>query len=92
MAFSDCDEPSDPCLIKSKSMMSAIEVTSSFSSILLKSNNSYNLQILKLPLNTSFDELKPCFANTALFPEWLWIVLRNSLFFKKLNSNKFIFL
>jgi hypothetical protein len=88
MAFSDWDELSDPCLIKSKSMMSAIEVTSSFSPILLNSNDSYNLQILilKLSLNTSFDELKS-FVNTALFLEWLWIGLRNSLFLKKFNSN-----
>ncbi len=63
MAFSDCDEPSDPCRIKSKSMMRAIQVTSSFSPILLNSNNSYKLEMLKPPLNTSFDELKAMFCK-----------------------------
>ncbi len=63
MAFFDCDEPSDPCLIKLKSMMNAIEVMSSLSSILLNSNKSYNLEILKLSLNTSFDEMKAMFCK-----------------------------
>lgn len=61
MAFSDYSDSSDPCFLKARAVNSTTPLTSGFSPIKLFPNNCPHLEILKVPVKTSFDEIRCIF-------------------------------
>jgi len=62
MAFSDCSDSTDPCLLKASAMRNAVNTSNGFSGIVIPTNG-WHLEVLQLPFQTSYEEIQTLFVK-----------------------------